>query len=204
MIQLQDTMSLIKRPPRRCHVRGSDRLPVRGIDVVKGTCTIDGCERGLWARGLCSRHYNNARYARTLDRLTTQDKFWAKVNRGIDDQCWLWAAAKRDGYGIVRISGRLRNAHRVSYEWLIGPIPEGLELDHLCRVRACVNPAHLEPVTREENLARSPTINANKTHCIHGHEFTAENTYRTPSTNQRMCRICMKAQGQRRQKRSIG
>ncbi|TDD77726.1 HNH endonuclease [Actinomadura rubrisoli] len=81
--------------------------------------------------------------------------------------------------------------HRFVYESLVGPIPEGLVLDHLCRVRACCNPAHLEPVTDRVNILRGASItaaNARKTHCDHGHEFTSQNTYR--HRGRRLCRAC--------------
>ncbi|MGO3650436.1 HNH endonuclease signature motif containing protein [Agrococcus casei] len=82
-------------------------------------------------------------------------------------------------------------AHRFAYADSRGAIPEGLEIDHLCRNRSCVNPKHLEAVSKRENLARGyavPAINARKTHCKRGHEFTAENTYRWGSS--RICRAC--------------
>lgn len=92
-----------------------------------------------------------------------------------------------------------KQAHRVAYELLIGPIAAGLELDHLCRTHACVNPAHLEPVTGQVNLLRGvgfPATNAAKTHCPQGHEYTAENTYWSKK-GQRGCRACT-AEKQRR------
>jgi len=99
--------------------------------------------------------------------------------------CWLWTGAKTDrGYGIIGITTapgvyEMRPAHRVAYEEFIAPIPEGLQLDHLCRVRRCINANHLEPVTCGENLRRGEGftgLNFRKTHCKHGHEFTPENT----------------------------
>src|SRR5690606_24154407 len=122
-------------------------------------------------------------------------RFWPKVDKQ-EDGCWLWAATKnQDGYGRFWHNGRLCSAHRVAYEMLVGPIPEGTELDHLCRVRACVNPVHLEAVTHKENVFRSPinptTIWAARDHCHRGHEYTPENTYRNPKKpNTRCCRQC--------------
>lgn len=108
--------------------------------------------------------------------------------------CWLWQRSKLTaGYGQV---GRGIPAHRVVYEELVGPIPEGLQLDHLCRVRACVNPGHLEPVTRRENLLRgeSPAAkHARKTHCPKGHPFEGENLYVDPR-GQRGCKTCRREQ----------
>jgi len=106
--------------------------------------------------------------------------------------CWIWKGVKNpNGYG--QASGD--SAHRKIYKALVGPIPEGLQLDHLCEVKLCVNPKHLEPVTPRENTLRSEkapaTINLNKTHCKHGHEFTLKNIYRSPQNPQhRECRAC--------------
>jgi hypothetical protein len=104
--------------------------------------------------------------------------------------CWIWQrAVSSTGYGIL--AGQL--AHRAVYERHRGPVPAGLELDHRCRNRACVNPDHLEPVTHRENQRRGAApngINARKTHCIRGHEFTPANTYIRPDNGNRQCRIC--------------
>lgn len=111
-----------------------------------------------------------------------------------DDGCWVWTRrVNRKGYGSFSYMGKERPVHRVSYELFVGPIPEGLQLDHLCRVRACVNPAHLEPVTCRENLMRGETLAARQagmTSCHRGHPFTPENTYIRPSSNIRECRAC--------------
>lgn len=112
----------------------------------------------------------------------------------LESGCVEWTAGLfRNGYGQVRDGKRKRLAHRVVYEMLVGDIPEGLELDHLCRNRACVSPAHLEPVTKRENILRSEcpsAVHARKTHCPSGHEYTQENTrmYR----GSRHCRACMR------------
>lgn len=121
--------------------------------------------------------------------------FWGWVDKS--GPCWLWQRVPNgDGYGVVRIGNVQARAHRLAYFLLRGPIPPGLELDHLCRVRHCVNPDHLEPVTRRENLLRGINpfaINKRRTHCIHGHEYTPENTGRHPSGN-RQCRACKREQ----------
>ena len=117
-----------------------------------------------------------------------------------DGGCLEWTGALRMGYGKFRgVAGRTTTAHRVVWETFVGPIPEGLELDHLCRNRKCVNPDHLEPVTRRENLRRGSN-GVLKTHCPHGHEYTDENTIhrkadgtRHRPNGARECRICKNA-----------
>lgn len=108
--------------------------------------------------------------------------------------CWNWrATVKPDGYGMIYISGRKsQKAHRFFYEKLIGPIPTGLCIDHLCRNRCCVNPTHLEPVTHKENTLRGiglTAVNKKKTHCYKGHPYTPENM--TSEKKFRQCRTCI-------------
>ncbi len=114
--------------------------------------------------------------------------------------CWIWTGTITNvGYGIFSPIGRRCAAHRWSYEQLIGPIPEGLELDHLCRNRRCVNPMHLEPVTHRENIMRGTSpraAQAKQTHCKWGHPFDEANTYRRTNGG-RGCRICQKAASRR-------
>ena len=116
--------------------------------------------------------------------------------------CWLWTGGlTSEGYGKFWLNRRTIGAHRVGYALAHGQLPEPhLHLDHLCRVRNCVRPEHLEAVTIAENLKRSllthAARNAAKTHCKHGHEFTDTNTYRAPD-GQRMCRECMRASDRR-------
>lgn len=131
-------------------------------------------------------------------------RFWAKVDAGGD--CWDWTAGGiPNGYGMFR-AWPDRNqvlVHRLVWEMLVGPIPAGFEIDHLCRNRRCVNPDHLEPVAQRENLMRSgawSAVNARKIACAQGHPYTAENTriYR----GRRHCRACDRARPPRR--RAVG
>jgi hypothetical protein len=112
------------------------------------------------------------------------------------EDCWQWkAATNAHGYGVVRYEGRNHLAHRLIYEILVGPILDGLELDHLCRNRGCVRPDHLEPVSRRENQLRGfafSGINSRKTHCPKGHPYTPENIYQRPGGDpRRYCRRCI-------------
>lgn len=129
--------------------------------------------------------------------------------------CWLWQKRlNRKGYGTSsagsRTDGSRRSvlAHRLAYELLVGPIPDGLELDHLCRNRACVNPSHLEPVSHRENIQRSDEIgkgNGHKTHCRNGHPFDSTNTLVSISRfghRHRHCRVCGRNQAAARRARS--
>lgn len=118
------------------------------------------------------------------------------MNDTIDlNDCWLFACElSPQGYGVVPAYNRKKFVHRVMYEEYIGDIPEGFQIDHLCRVRSCVNPEHLEAVTPRVNVLRSSgiaAVNARKTHCIRGHEFTPQNTYLYgKEKSKRACKAC--------------
>lgn len=127
--------------------------------------------------------------------------FWDKVRK--TDDCWLWTAAVQSkGYGSFAIGGITYSAHRLAYEDANGPIPDGKQIDHLCRVRQCVNPEHMEPVTGAENTRRGFF---DRGECKNGHDLTAEAPYvtRTASGRQRReCRQCRREQQARRVKAS--
>lgn len=115
-----------------------------------------------------------------------------KISPEPNTGCWLWTGAVAGGgYGVAWGRGRREQAHRLTYEAARGPIPSGMQLDHLCRVRCCCNPDHLEPVTGSVNLTRSPLMGrkGKVTHCPKGHEYTAENIV-WQSTGARGCREC--------------
>ena len=131
-----------------------------------------------------------------MNRTPLADRLWAKVDK--TETCWLWTGARtRLGYGQIGHGGqdgKVVVVHRVAYELLVGPIPEGLELDHLCHVRRCVNPAHLEPVTHLENMRRGHF--ATKTHCPRAHPYDSANTL--VSNGRRYCKTCARMWAKKR------
>lgn len=108
---------------------------------------------------------------------------------GGDTTCWTFMGALRNGYGAVGIGGQTVYAHRYVYERLVGPVPSGLVIDHLCRNRACVNPTHLEPVSQRENCLRGERAGIRAFACPQGHPYSQENTYTNPQGG-RSCRTC--------------
>lgn len=123
----------------------------------------------------------------------------------IENGCWEWQGSRtKDGYGLVedrRDDAGTRYAHIISYEYFREPVPEGFELDHLCRHPWCINPYHLEPVTHKINCLRGVgvgALNAQKTHCPKGHPYEGENLYVIPSTGGRVCRTCTRERDRKR------
>lgn len=176
---------LVVRPPKE---KAPDRL-----------CSIEGCERKHFGHGWCATHYARwNRHGSTDDpKPSLSERFWNKVNA--DGVCWEWMGASRSGkpggYGAFNAGGKMVSSHRFAYEDLVGPIPEGLIIDHLCKNKPCVNPDHLEPVTPGENIRRGalPFIAKERgrkvTHCPRTHLYTTENTlYNT--YGHRSCRTC--------------
>lgn len=184
-------------------------------------CSVPDCSREHHAKGYCSMHH--LRWKKWGDPQVTyghhpptSHRFWSKVNKqgSMPPQsvapglCWEWIGAKTPGgYGQFWLNPKKVVSHRFAYEQLVGEIPEGLQLDHLCRNRACVNPEHLEPVTQQVNILRGfsiATANRLKTHCPHGHLYSAENTYIHPKNNGRICRACARKRSRANyQKRKI-
>lgn len=118
---------------------------------------------------------------------------WSRCAIGSPTDCWLWVGPiDKGGYGRIGVDYRNRSAHSVAYELVKGPVPVGFELDHICRNRSCINPAHLEPVTHQENMRRGfpGGKRRNKTHCVHGHEYTEQNTYHRPNGS-KVCKTCI-------------
>ncbi len=140
-------------------------------------------------RQYCGRACSDAASWKTIDQA-----FWAHVEK--TETCWLWTAGlDRDGYGYGNFRGKRFRAHRFSYELLIGPIPKRREPDHLCRVRHCVRPDHMEPVTQQENQRRGKSLYGKRlrqraqTRCKRGHPFDRKNTYNS-TDGSRQCRTC--------------
>ena len=168
------------------------------------TCSFPGCEKQHHSKDLCSSHRQQQYRGRPLTSLRVRvplGKRYRKIqcpNHGlVKGLCWEWLFSKTwGGYGQLYYDGRYYLAHRLMWERANGPIPKGLVVDHICRNRACCNPAHLRIVTRQVNVtenvvgARWQKLKA-RTHCKHGHEFTPENT--SYAKDGRRCRAYSRA-----------
>lgn len=176
------------------------------------TCSTADCRRPVHGRGMCDLHYRRWRKANPdkVQRRPTgesvQQRFWRQVEGGEVHTCWVWTGRPaNEGYGKFVVRRKWYQAHRFAYECLITEIPDGLELDHLCRNRACVNPWHMEPVTHYVNTRRAllgkpftgrrPAPDA--THCANGHLRTEANTYISSDGRSRDCRDCGRERARR-------
>lgn len=178
--------------------------------MAKNTCTASECDSPTVARRLCRKHYQrwwkrgNLELVPGYERRTLRERLDGKTLTGPD--CWAWTGSHDpNGYGKIDVPlganrRTMANAHRVAFEIYIGPIPAGFEVDHLCRNRGCVNPDHLEAVPKRVNILRGEGVAARcarRTHCVHGHEYTPENTRLGPAGN-RICRECERIRSRRR------
>lgn len=172
-------------------------------------CSVEGCGRTHFGKGMCRPHYRRWRKygdpvaPRPLpERQDAYERWLEHVQK--TDTCWLWTGGLWEtGYGRFWFDGRTVLAHRWSYEHHVQAIPKGRQLDHLCRVRNCVRPDHLEPVSARENLMRGKTkaaANAAKTECPLGHPYDHHNTY-VDKRGRRSCNICRAAATARYQER---
>ena len=174
-----------------------------GKSSLPKLCSVEGCFDPSKSKDFCSKHYQRwkkygdplacfgARF--TASPLTSEERFWQKVDATGD--CWEWLAGGAQGYGVfgVRVEGKTVNtyAHRWAWENLVGAIPESMCIDHLCLNRRCVNPDHLEIVTRVENYRRGYLAKWRRAlqECPYGHPLSGDNLYLLPAGG-RMCRQC--------------
>jgi hypothetical protein len=171
--------------------------------VTELICSIDGCMERQYGRTLCRSHYERERHAKRLAHLPRQRlvgvaPFERILRRTRVDAagCWVWQASMQGGYGRLNMHGRKVFAHRLAWECRFGPVPDGLELDHLCRNKACCNPDHLEPVTHTANVGRGLN-GVLRTHCARGHELAGANLC-VQAGGRRRCRICQRERSARR------
>lgn len=203
--------------PATASTRAFSGISCYYIPVVEAQeCSVDGCSRPAVLKGMCNTHYQRqwrlgsatAPLTRNSQNATVAERFWSFVTQGGADECWPWRGTigRAGSYGILKFGGKKIYAHRVSYELLVGPVPDGMTLDHLCHTRdesclgglsclhrRCVNPAHLEPVSGRVNRLRGrslPAANAKKTHCAKGHPYDEANTYVNRANGARVCRTC--------------
>lgn len=177
----------------------SEARPLRSMEYVPGAglrcvgAAVSGMDGGQPLCAVCHQadqqdtiqpRSDGPRIQRRLALARVRDKFT------VGDDCWEWTASTHEfGYGRIRIQRVEFVAHRLVYEILVGPIPDGLHIDHLCRNPRCVRPDHLEPVTKAENERRG-LIGILNTECVNGHPWTEESTYYRPDNGTRQCRIC--------------
>lgn len=172
------------------------RRPWRGRHVAAPAPVAPGV--GLLGRGGLHAAAGPAVNTTDRDLLTRILRRLVISERG----CWIWTGAcssRGSLYGHVNVGGRSVKVHRLMYSMLVGPIPNGLVLDHLCLIPQCCNPSHLEPVTNAENRRR-----ARKSHCRKGHLLTEDNTYYRPDTGGRQCLACVTRRNRSRSRKEVG
>ncbi|MET8985829.1 HNH endonuclease [Nonomuraea wenchangensis] len=165
--------------------------PAGTVRTVK-VCSVADCDRDARGGGLCLMHYKRRRRTGDAAGLTLERRFFDHIDHEDERGCWVWDKPHPEsGYGQFQGG----SAHRWAYVFFRVDIPPTLDIDHLCRNRACVNPWHMDPVPTKVNVLRGigpSALNARKTHCIRGHEFTEANTYSPPGRlGRRYCRTCI-------------
>ncbi len=178
-------------PPARPNL--SERFDMSS--VLDQCCSVEGCEKKQYRRGFCQPHYRRALKFGTIPKrevLPPAGRFFAKVDKSgpahpeLGTPCWLWTGSLQEhGYGHFRWEGKVRRAHRFAYVAFKGEIPEGLDVDHKCNVRRCVNPDHLQLLTPQENIARRVNAQSKRTHCPRGHLYDLTDRF-----GYRGCRTC--------------
>lgn len=186
-------------------------------------CNFPGCDRLQKTNGLCGAHYQQLRSGRELRPLfetirprgtPPRIKYdevpcseWG-ITQGLTTPCHIFIGAKSNGYGYVCVNGTMKGVHVVVWEQKHGPVEDGKDVDHQCRVRDCCNVDHLRAVTHQVNTTENVVgigwqIQAAKTHCKYGHPYDEENTYHKPN-GARACRICRRAEKKKRQEQERG
>jgi hypothetical protein len=188
----------------------------RKIEEMAKVCSIEGCDSAARARGWCAKHwrrwrtYGNPTYAKFIPIRggTDEERFWPKVQ--VTGFCWVWTGATDGhmGHGMFNLGAdkdrRAVRAHRFSYETLVGPIPAGLEPDHLCRNPPCVNPDHLELVTHAVNMLRgfAPSIILHRQGtCAQGHNLSDDEAVYINPKGRRQCLVCIRERDRRYRER---
>lgn len=181
-------------------------------------CEWPDCTRAIEVRDWCYMHYNSGLVNGDIKPICPLDRYWSQVDKHgpipeYDPSlgpCWIWTGSPSNtGYGRFSMDGKRKSAHVWALEFASVEIPEGHEVDHLCRVQLCVNPSHLEPVTMYENVMRGISFSAEnkrKTHCARGHEYNEENTRTTitpAGTARRKCRVCERENAARYKSRKM-
>lgn len=184
-----------QNPTQRVSVRGRARSRATCLDCGEG---IGPGGRRYGGHGRCHRCYQRARTAGLTPQPDTRSQAERVLSRHVKlpNGCWAWtgSSSSSTGYGKAKLNGRDLGAHRAFYILMVGPIPEGAQLDHKCRLEICVNPAHLDIVTPSENLLRIPRSAPSV--CKNGHALTPENAFRD-KRGKRDCRACQRARWQR-------
>lgn len=159
----------------------------------RSKCSVEECDTDSRTKGFCDKHYRRWKKNGSTELIikNQDDRFIEKCEKLTESGCVIWiGSTDRNGYGHTLFNGKIEYAHRAAYIRDKGEIPEGLEIDHLCKVTSCVNPDHLEAVTHKVNCQRAINHNTLKTHCLNGHPYSGDNLYYNKKYNKRDCKAC--------------